>query len=162
GRFDAAIDRLDHLVHLGVDPVDLLPVNAFNGEQNWGYDRVCWFAQHEPYGGPDGLKRFVDACHAGGLGVVLDAVDNHLGPAGARGTTSTWVRWSAWPTCCRRSCSTRVRGPRSAAGRTAGGWTSSAFPATASSPTCRTTTRSATGPPATGSPTSSPTTSSRS
>src|SRR5204862_4482873 len=82
GTFDAAIDKLDHLVDLGVDLVELLPVNAFNGEHNWGYDGVCWFAPHEPYGGPDGLKRFVDACHARGLGVVLDAVYNHLGPSG--------------------------------------------------------------------------------
>ena len=64
GTFDAAIERLDHLVDLGVDLVELLPVNAFNGEHNWGYDGVCWYAPHEPYGGPDGLKRFVDACHA--------------------------------------------------------------------------------------------------
>jgi len=83
GTFDAAIDKLDHLVDLGVDLVELLPVNAFNGEHNWGYDGVCWFAPHEPYGGPDGLKRFVDACHARGLGVVLDVVYNHFGPSGA-------------------------------------------------------------------------------
>jgi maltooligosyltrehalose trehalohydrolase len=83
GTFDAAIGRLDHLVDLGVDLVELLPVNAFNGEHNWGYDGVCWFAPHEPYGGPDGLKRFVDACHAKGLGVVLDVVYNHFGPSGA-------------------------------------------------------------------------------
>ncbi|WP_255686354.1 alpha-amylase family glycosyl hydrolase, partial [Micromonospora okii] len=72
GTFDAAIGRLDHLVDLGVDMVELLPVNAFNGEHNWGYDGVCWYAPHEPYGGPDGLKRFVDAAHARGLGVILD------------------------------------------------------------------------------------------
>src|SRR6266545_1247344 len=83
GTFDAAIGRLDHLVDLGVDLVELLPVNAFNGEHNWGYDGVCWFAPHEPYGGPDGLKRFVDACHGRGLGVVLDVVYNHFGPSGA-------------------------------------------------------------------------------
>ena len=83
GTFDAAIERLDHLVGLGVDLVELLPVNAFNGEHNWGYDGVCWYAPHEPYGGPDGLKRFVDACHAKGLGVVLDVVYNHFGPSGA-------------------------------------------------------------------------------
>ena len=83
GTFDAAIERLDHLVDLGVDLVELLPVNAFNGEHNWGYDGVCWFAPHEAYGGPDGLKRFVDACHRRGLGVVLDVVYNHLGPSGA-------------------------------------------------------------------------------
>jgi len=83
GTFDAAIERLDHLVDLGVDLVELLPVNAFNGEHNWGYDGVCWYAPHEPYGGPDGLKRLVDACHARGLGVVLDVVYNHFGPSGA-------------------------------------------------------------------------------
>jgi len=83
GTFDGAIERLDHLVDLGVDLVELLPVNAFNGEYNWGYDGVCWYAPHEPYGGPDGLKRFVDAAHAKGLGVVLDVVYNHFGPSGA-------------------------------------------------------------------------------
>jgi len=83
GTFDAAIERLDHLVDLGVDLVELLPVNAFNGEYNWGYDGVCWYAPHEPYGGPDGMKRFVDAAHARGLGVVLDVVYNHFGPSGA-------------------------------------------------------------------------------
>ncbi|HEV7962284.1 MAG TPA: malto-oligosyltrehalose trehalohydrolase [Actinoplanes sp.] len=83
GTFDAAIERLDHLVDLGVDQVELLPVNSFNGEYNWGYDGVCWFAPHEAYGGPDGLKRFVDAAHGRGLGVVLDVVYNHFGPSGA-------------------------------------------------------------------------------
>ncbi|PTA47307.1 malto-oligosyltrehalose trehalohydrolase [Micromonospora sp. RP3T] len=83
GTFDGAIARLDHLVELGVDLVELLPVNAFNGEHNWGYDGVCWYAPHEPYGGPDGLKRFVDAAHARGLGVILDVVYNHFGPSGA-------------------------------------------------------------------------------
>ena len=83
GTFDAAIERLDHLVELGVDLVELLPVNAFNGDHNWGYDGVCWYAPQETYGGPDGLKRFVDAAHRKGLGVVLDVVYNHFGPSGA-------------------------------------------------------------------------------
>ena len=82
GTFDAALEHLDHLVDLGVDAVELLPCNAFAGRWGWGYDGVAWFAVHEPYGGPDGLKRFVDACHGRGLGVVMDAVYNHLGPAG--------------------------------------------------------------------------------
>jgi maltooligosyltrehalose trehalohydrolase len=82
GTFDAAIGRLDHLVELGVSAVELLPCNAFAGRWGWGYDGVAWYAVHEPYGGPDGLKRFVDACHARGLGVVMDVVYNHLGPAG--------------------------------------------------------------------------------
>jgi maltooligosyltrehalose trehalohydrolase len=83
GTFAGAIGRLDHLVELGVDLVELLPVNAFDGVAGWGYDGVGWGAVHEPYGGPDGLKQFVDACHARGLGVLLDVVYNHLGPSGA-------------------------------------------------------------------------------
>jgi maltooligosyltrehalose trehalohydrolase len=82
GTFDAAIDKLKHLVDLGVDFVELMPVNAFNGTHGWGYDGVLWYAVHEPYGGPDGLVRLVDACHERGLGVLIDAVFNHLGPAG--------------------------------------------------------------------------------
>ena len=82
GTFDAALERLDHLVELGVTAVELLPCNAFAGRWGWGYDGVAWFAVHEPYGGPDGLKRFVDGAHARGLGVVMDVVYNHLGPAG--------------------------------------------------------------------------------
>ena len=80
--FDAAIEHLDHLADLGVTHVELLPVNDFNGVWNWGYDGVLWYAVHEAYGGPDGLKRFVDAAHARGLAVLLDVVYNHLGPSG--------------------------------------------------------------------------------
>ncbi|ORB72949.1 malto-oligosyltrehalose trehalohydrolase [Mycobacterium scrofulaceum] len=82
GTFDAAIDKLDYLVDLGVDFVELMPVNSFAGTHGWGYDGVLWYSVHEPYGGPDGLVRFVDACHARGLGVLIDAVFNHLGPSG--------------------------------------------------------------------------------
>jgi len=82
GTFDAAIAKLDHLVSLGVDLVEVMPVNGFNGTQNWGYDGVLWYTVHEPYGGPDGLQRFVTACHDRGLGVLLDVVYNHLGPSG--------------------------------------------------------------------------------
>jgi maltooligosyltrehalose trehalohydrolase len=82
GTFDAAIERLDHLVGLGVDTVELMPVAAFPGRHGWGYDGVALWAVHDPYGGPDGLKRFVDACHGRGLAVVLDVVYNHLGPSG--------------------------------------------------------------------------------
>ncbi len=82
GTLDSAIERLDHLVDLGVDLVEVMPVNAFNGTHNWGYDGVAWFAVAEPYGGPDAYRRFVDACHARGLGVVQDVVHNHLGPSG--------------------------------------------------------------------------------
>ncbi|MGV0804845.1 malto-oligosyltrehalose trehalohydrolase [Mycolicibacterium setense] len=82
GTFDAAIDKLDHLVELGADFVELMPVNAFNGTHGWGYDGVLWYAVHEPYGGPDGLIRLIDACHNRGLGVLIDTVFNHLGPSG--------------------------------------------------------------------------------
>ncbi|WKG06304.1 malto-oligosyltrehalose trehalohydrolase [Mycolicibacterium sp. HK-90] len=82
GTFDAVIEKLDHLVDLGVDFVELMPVNAFSGTHGWGYDGVLWYAVHEPYGGPDGLVRLIDACHARGLGVLIDAVFNHLGPSG--------------------------------------------------------------------------------
>ncbi|KOV31705.1 malto-oligosyltrehalose trehalohydrolase [Streptomyces sp. XY431] len=82
GTFEAAAERLDHLVELGVDFVELMPVCPFPGKHGWGYDGVSLWAVHEPYGGPEGLKRFVDAAHRKGLGVVLDVVHNHLGPAG--------------------------------------------------------------------------------
>jgi malto-oligosyltrehalose trehalohydrolase len=79
GTFDAAIERLDHVVALGIDTIELMPVAAFPGRHGWGYDGISLWAVHEPYGGPDGLKRFVDACHARRLAVVLDVVYNHVG-----------------------------------------------------------------------------------
>ncbi len=79
GTFDAAIDRLDHLAALGIGAIELMPVAAFPGRHGWGYDGISLWAVHEPYGGPDGLKRFVDACHARGLAVILDVVYNHVG-----------------------------------------------------------------------------------
>ncbi|HUR17308.1 MAG TPA: malto-oligosyltrehalose trehalohydrolase [Acidimicrobiales bacterium] len=82
GTFEAVISKLDHLVDLGIDAVELLPVAEFPGNRGWGYDGVDLFAPHHSYGGPDGLKRLVDACHSRGLAVVMDVVYNHLGPAG--------------------------------------------------------------------------------
>jgi maltooligosyltrehalose trehalohydrolase len=82
GTFGAAIGKLDHLVRLGITHVELMPVAQFSGRHGWGYDGVDLFAPHQAYGGPEGLKRFVDACHARGLGVIVDVVYNHLGPAG--------------------------------------------------------------------------------
>lgn len=82
GTFDAAAARLAHLAELGVTHVELMPVCPFPGRHGWGYDGVAPWAVHEPYGGPEGLKRFVDAAHVLGLGVVLDVVHNHLGPSG--------------------------------------------------------------------------------
>jgi maltooligosyltrehalose trehalohydrolase len=82
GTFEAAIERLDHLIDLGITHVELMPVNEFSGNRGWGYDGVDLYAPHHGYGGPHGLKRLVDACHARGLAVLLDVVYNHLGPAG--------------------------------------------------------------------------------
>ncbi len=82
GTLDSTIDKLDHLVSLGVAFVELLPVNAFNGIHNWGYDGVLWYAVQESYGGPAAYQRFVDACHERGLAVIQDVVYNHLGPSG--------------------------------------------------------------------------------
>jgi len=82
GTFDGARERLDYLVTLGVTHVELMPVAEFPGERGWGYDGASLFAVYERYGGPDGLKRLVDACHARGLAVLLDVVYNHFGPVG--------------------------------------------------------------------------------
>lgn len=82
GTFDAAVERLPHLAGLGITHIELMPVCPFPGTHGWGYEGVSLWAVHEPYGGPEGLKRFVDAAHALGLGVVLDVVHNHLGPSG--------------------------------------------------------------------------------
>jgi len=82
GTLDSAIAGVDHLVSLGITHVELMPVNAYSGNHGWGYDGVDLFAVHEPYGGPDALKRFVDAAHQRGLAVLLDVVYNHFGPVG--------------------------------------------------------------------------------
>ncbi|MET7730528.1 malto-oligosyltrehalose trehalohydrolase [Streptomyces sp. NPDC005402] len=82
GTLDAAAARLDHLVELGVTHVELMPLCPFPGRHGWGYEGVSLWAVHEPYGGPEALKRFVDRAHEVGLGVVLDVVHNHLGPSG--------------------------------------------------------------------------------
>lgn len=82
GTFDAAAEKLDYLLQLGVTHVELMPVAAFDGNNGWGYDGVALNAVHEPYGGPDGLKRFVNAAHQSGLAVLLDVVYNHFGPSG--------------------------------------------------------------------------------
>ncbi|HEU4950077.1 MAG TPA: malto-oligosyltrehalose trehalohydrolase [Candidatus Deferrimicrobiaceae bacterium] len=82
GTLDAIIPRLDSLAELGITALELMPVSQFPGKRNWGYDGVYPFAVQESYGGPDGLKRLVDACHRRGLAVVLDVVYSHLGPEG--------------------------------------------------------------------------------
>jgi len=82
GTLDAAIGKLDYLADLGITHVELMPVAAFAGAHGWGYDGVALFAVHQPYGGPDALKRFVNAAHERELAVLLDVVYNHFGPVG--------------------------------------------------------------------------------
>jgi maltooligosyltrehalose trehalohydrolase len=82
GTFDALIDRLPHFVELGVTALEIMPVAEFPGERNWGYDGVFLFAPARAYGGPDAMRRFIDAAHAHGLAVILDVVYNHIGPEG--------------------------------------------------------------------------------
>ena len=82
GTFEAVIGKLDHLVDLGVNTLEIMPVAQFPGGRNWGYDGVYPFAVQDTYGGADGLKTLVDACHQRGVAVCLDVVYNHMGPEG--------------------------------------------------------------------------------
>jgi malto-oligosyltrehalose trehalohydrolase len=82
GTFSAAINKLDHLVDLGVTAVELMPIAAFAGGRNWGYDGAMLFAPDCTYGRPEDLKALVDAAHERGLMIFLDVVYNHYGPKG--------------------------------------------------------------------------------
>jgi maltooligosyltrehalose trehalohydrolase len=82
GTFDGLVKYVDHLAATGVTAVELMPIAEFPGTRNWGYDGVFPYAVHHAYGGPAGLRRFVENCHARGLAVILDVVYNHLGPEG--------------------------------------------------------------------------------
>ena len=82
GTFDGVIGHLDELAHLGITAIEVMPVAQFPGGRNWGYDGVLPYAVQSTYGGPEGLRRLVDAAHAKGIAVVLDVVYNHIGPEG--------------------------------------------------------------------------------
>jgi len=82
GTFAAVIPHLDYLVKLGITAVEIMPVAQFDGDRGWGYDGVCPYAPFNAYGGPDGLKQLINACHRKGLAFILDVVYNHLGPEG--------------------------------------------------------------------------------
>ncbi|MBN9378790.1 MAG: malto-oligosyltrehalose trehalohydrolase [Chlamydiales bacterium 38-26] len=82
GAFEAIIAKLPYLCELGITAIELMPVVEFPGTRNWGYDGVCLYAPHHHYGGPQGLKKLINACHLRGLAVILDVVYNHLGPEG--------------------------------------------------------------------------------
>lgn len=82
GTFQGIVDKIPYLKELGITAIELMPVSEFPGSRNWGYDGVDLFAPHSAYGGPDGLKTLVNACHRAGLAVILDVVYNHVGPEG--------------------------------------------------------------------------------
>ena len=82
GTFESAIPALPYLRDLGITAIEIMPVAEVPGNRNWGYDGASLYAPQSTYGGPDGLKKLVDACHQHGLAVVLDVVYNHLGPEG--------------------------------------------------------------------------------
>ncbi len=82
GTFDAVIGKLDYLKEAGITAIELLPIAQFGGQRGWGYDGVLLYCPHDVYGGPEGLKRLVDAAHERGLMVFLDVVYNHFGPDG--------------------------------------------------------------------------------
>ncbi|TLV03243.1 malto-oligosyltrehalose trehalohydrolase [Dyadobacter luticola] len=82
GTFEAVESKLDYLVELGVNAIEIMPVSQFAGPRNWGYDGVFPYCVQDSYGGPEGLQHLVDACHAKGIAVVLDVVYNHIGPEG--------------------------------------------------------------------------------
>ncbi len=77
GTFAGVIERLDHLAHLGVDAIELMPIQEFPGDRSWGYNPAYFFAVEGAYGGAEDLKRLVDAAHQRGIGVILDMVFNH-------------------------------------------------------------------------------------
>ncbi len=82
GTYKAVAGKLDHLLDLGITHIELMPVAEFSGKRGWGYDGADLYAPHHAYGRPEELKELVDVCHSRGLGVILDVVYNHLGPAG--------------------------------------------------------------------------------
>ena len=82
GTFAGIEKKLDHLLELGINAIEIMPVAQFPGDRNWGYDGVYPFAVQNSYGGAEGLQRLVNACHLRGIAVVLDVVYNHLGPEG--------------------------------------------------------------------------------
>jgi maltooligosyltrehalose trehalohydrolase len=82
GTFESAIEKLDQLTEVGINAIEIMPVAQFPGDRNWGYDGVYPYAVQNSYGGPEGLKKLVDACHQKGIAVFLDVVYNHQGPEG--------------------------------------------------------------------------------
>lgn len=92
GTFASAIDKLDYLVELGINAVELMPVNEFPGDYSWGYNLRSIYAVENSYGTPNDLCRFVDECHARGIRVIVDAVYNHM----AANAPLTQIDYAYW------------------------------------------------------------------
>jgi maltooligosyltrehalose trehalohydrolase len=82
GTFRSVAGKLDYLVELGINAIELMPVTQTPGRWNWGYDGATLFSVNKNYGTPDDLKYLIDRCHRKGIAVILDVVYNHLGPEG--------------------------------------------------------------------------------
>ncbi len=82
GTFDSAIEHLTGLAELGITAIEIMPVAEFPGARGWGYDGVYLNCAQSSYGGPEALRRLIDAGHEAGLAVILDVVYNHLGTSG--------------------------------------------------------------------------------
>lgn len=114
GTWLAAIEKLDHLVNLGITAVEIMPVGQWAGDRNWGYDGVYLYAPACSYGSPDDMRTFVDACHLRGLAVILDVVFNHLGPVGdfsERFTKYFWLGAQSSDWGCNFNVDGKQRGP---------------------------------------------------
>ena len=81
-NFDGIASRLDLLIDLGINAIEIMPIGQFPGNRNWGYDGVLPFAVQHSYGGAEGLQKLVNACHEKGIAVILDVIYNHIGPEG--------------------------------------------------------------------------------
>ncbi len=82
GTFEGVEKKLDHLVDLGINAIEIMPVAQFPGNRNWGYDGVDIFAVQNSYGGPEAFKKLINSCHKKVIAVILDVVYNHMGPEG--------------------------------------------------------------------------------
>jgi maltooligosyltrehalose trehalohydrolase len=82
GTFESVISKLEYIKNLGITAIEIMPIAQFPGSRNWGYDGVYHYAPQNTYGGPDGFKKLINACHSSGIAVILDVVYNHFGPEG--------------------------------------------------------------------------------
>ena len=80
GRFEDVIDKLDYLSELGINAVELMPIQEYPGNKYWGYNPRYYFAVESSYGSSEDLKRLIDECHGRGMRVLMDCIFNHTDP----------------------------------------------------------------------------------